>query len=747
MKNNWFNRLLLSYLPVFFIVIAVLIVTFFFTVSELVKRQAEQSSRVFSQNIQQTVNDALFSIDLMLRKELENNAKIRQYFADDIPLSNHFQMYEVIRELDHLKLMQPIIDNIYLYRKSDDLVLGTPTVPLEQFADREFLKAYIDQPVPFSWTNVRSFKLMETADTSTNVVTLVRKVPLLTGELGIAVVNVKVQTLALMLEPMLRSNLNYTILLDGVGQTVFTTEASQGGTTHAQVAFSSVVSEYTNWEVRSGLRDGFLFQFVSTLGYIWVGVGLITVAAGTIWLLYVSRRNYKPIESLMHRLNDYLGQRSSHLLKGADAFSLIGSAIDELIEESSLFAKQQKQSQTYRRRVLIRELIEGRGNVNKEEWLEASKALLGAERNIAEIRVVVIEMDKYQEFIKGYSDRDQYLLKFVLSRVMEEAASQLGMVVWSDWNRPEQLSVLLFLEQPQPQSVYVDLCETVRAWVDEHVDYTVTIGIGSTAERLGDVVQSHQEAVEALNYKSTLGNNKVIGYWDIWSRPHGETFDQLQKIRALSQSFRMGERKWEQELNSLFRDLKSGVWSRDEIADLMNFLQFNLYREIVEFSSDLQEDWQESIQPQLIAAVSGFESLDELHARFEMLLRETATKINGVRERRGNQPMIDSIKAFVDENYHDPSLSLQQLGDVFQYSPAHLSTMFKEEIGEKFIDYLVKIRIREARRLLEGSADPVQVIAAKVGYLHSISFIRVFKKLVGKTPGDYRKELLIASSQ
>ncbi|MNT89967.1 HTH-type transcriptional regulator YesS [compost metagenome] len=68
-----------------------------------------------------------------------------------------------------------------------------------------------------------------------------------------------------------------------------------------------------------------------------------------------------------------------------------------------------------------------------------------------------------------------------------------------------------------------------------------------------------------------------------------------------------------------------------------------------------------------------------------------------------------------------------------------LSTLFKEEFGEKFVVYLCQVRMEHAKGLLRGTSLSVQEIAEKVGYLHQMSFIRAFKKLIGTTPGDYRK--------
>ncbi|MNY35486.1 HTH-type transcriptional regulator YesS [compost metagenome] len=83
---------------------------------------------------------------------------------------------------------------------------------------------------------------------------------------------------------------------------------------------------------------------------------------------------------------------------------------------------------------------------------------------------------------------------------------------------------------------------------------------------------------------------------------------------------------------------------------------------------------------------------------------------------------------------------MAQVSETFDVNTKTLSRIFKEEIGEKFVDYLARIRTEHAKQLLEETTEPVQLISEKVGYLYPMSFIRVFKKIVGTTPGDYRKE-------
>ncbi|MNR43960.1 HTH-type transcriptional regulator YesS [compost metagenome] len=84
-------------------------------------------------------------------------------------------------------------------------------------------------------------------------------------------------------------------------------------------------------------------------------------------------------------------------------------------------------------------------------------------------------------------------------------------------------------------------------------------------------------------------------------------------------------------------------------------------------------------------------------------------------------------------------MSLSLICDQFQMKSSNLSRLFKEEFGQNFVDYLAQIRIEQAKLMLKESQEPIQDIAAKIGYSHYISFNRAFKKLTGLTPGDYRK--------
>ena len=73
-----------------------------------------------------------------------------------------------------------------------------------------------------------------------------------------------------------------------------------------------------------------------------------------------------------------------------------------------------------------------------------------------------------------------------------------------------------------------------------------------------------------------------------------------------------------------------------------------------------------------------------------------------------------------------------------EISPFYFSKLFKEETGANFIDYLTMARIERAKGFLRDKARSVKEISAAAGYADANYFSKLFKKVVGLTPTEYR---------
>jgi AraC-like DNA-binding protein len=107
-----------------------------------------------------------------------------------------------------------------------------------------------------------------------------------------------------------------------------------------------------------------------------------------------------------------------------------------------------------------------------------------------------------------------------------------------------------------------------------------------------------------------------------------------------------------------------------------------------------------------------------------------------VRERA--EPVeIWKARKFIQE-HSDDELSLKKVAKFSNISGNHLSEKFKEVTGINFVDYIARIRVGKAHDLLQNSNLRVSEIAFAVGFQSLSQFNRVFKKLSGRSPSEYR---------
>ncbi|WP_143436190.1 response regulator [Intestinibacillus massiliensis] len=104
----------------------------------------------------------------------------------------------------------------------------------------------------------------------------------------------------------------------------------------------------------------------------------------------------------------------------------------------------------------------------------------------------------------------------------------------------------------------------------------------------------------------------------------------------------------------------------------------------------------------------------------------------------GYQKAVQKAKRLIEERY-DGELTLQELAEELQLTPGYLSALMKKYAGMNFSEYLVHVRIGHAKKLLLGTTDKVYAVASQVGYADQFYFSRVFKRVVGLTPGEFRK--------
>ncbi len=101
---------------------------------------------------------------------------------------------------------------------------------------------------------------------------------------------------------------------------------------------------------------------------------------------------------------------------------------------------------------------------------------------------------------------------------------------------------------------------------------------------------------------------------------------------------------------------------------------------------------------------------------------------------------------YISQQYGDPELTEIKIARIMGINPTYFSRIFSNAVGRSFKDVLSQTRIGVAKQMLLDNHLQIKEIAHHVGYNHTASFIRIFRKMTGETPTDYRKRLHIISN-
>lgn len=107
--------------------------------------------------------------------------------------------------------------------------------------------------------------------------------------------------------------------------------------------------------------------------------------------------------------------------------------------------------------------------------------------------------------------------------------------------------------------------------------------------------------------------------------------------------------------------------------------------------------------------------------------------------RRETSTSVARAMHYINEHFRQ-ELNLETVARIAHVTPSYLSSLFRQTIGESFVDYVHHVRIDQARHLLTSTALTNMEIAESIGYQSDKYFAQVFKKMTGITPSQYRQQ-------
>ena len=156
---------------------------------------------------------------------------------------------------------------------------------------------------------------------------------------------------------------------------------------------------------------------------------------------------------------------------------------------------------------------------------------------------------------------------------------------------------------------------------------------------------------------------------------------------------------------------------------------------------------QAAVHPLYLDAVSGqflieieeAENVEQVSAMVPRMIRHYCLLVQTYSREKYSGVVRDCLN-FVDFHYMEP-LSLEGLANKFAVNKNYLSSRFSKEVGMTLTDYINLTRVRRSLKILSTTSLSMQEVAERCGFSAANYYTRIFKKIHGSTPNEYRRSL------
>lgn len=597
-----------------------------------------------------------------------------------------------------------------------------------------------------------------------NVTTLVRTYPLVHpagSRKGAIAVNVREEALYSLIQNKAEANEWQTFVVDSEGVVVLHSDKSKLGKDISEFPYihailnsgdpsghfiadvdqtsSSVFyihSDYTGWNIVRIVSEAQLTKHLTVFRNGLVVLACVLFVIVTFSAAVIGRWTLKPMNRFILTMrNRFTDTNKFSAKKYADEFHYFEYMVQDVLDDREQLHKQVLESKPLIKWRLMSELLSNQvKNISTlQPYMEILNLSLYEERYV----VMSVEFDNKEQIS---SLRDLKLYAYALCNVAEELMNAESQGIAVELDNGKCAVIMSFGDKDERERHFmraVAVADLMKEFVREYFNRTITIGIGEPVDHIDEIHHSYKQSLEALSYKLVMGGNSIITREDITSDPSPQfykLFGMTDSIIALvklqdADKMQVQVRKWFEAI------AEHGVPS-EMIMQLVVQCLMKAATSAAEIGVDTEGVFPEQ---SLAEMLNQYERLEQLEQFTIGALDRLIASIRDKRSNREKNDVISKVMDYIREHYMRNDLSLNLISNEFHISVSHLSKLFKEQEECNFIDYLIEIRMGHAKEQLSSTEDKIRDIAEQVGYSNVNSFVRIFKKMTGLTPTEYRE--------
>lgn len=762
-RKSVFLTLWLSYILILIIPVTVSGILYTNMEHTLVQN-ASRSNLAMLEQVRQIVDNHLQEIDQMT-VQIATHPKLQTLWT--IPESDKYIQYEeAVRALKNIRSGTGFVGDFYIHLRSEDVILS-PALKTDTATFFSQLYPYESKSLDeirrerLSGYHFKTFwPVTGIKDNSSikHVIQAAVSLPLGDKEnvWGTLLMNIEDQQIFKLLKQIEWVNSGEMYMIDELGRVLLSTTgrfdmpqglleelaAGSGYRSHETRGVKNLLSYTTGqsgWKYVSLVPERVVLERVNELKSWALTLLGLAVAAGTMAAYWMAYRSYSPIRDMMFAIMNGKPEDDAAADKPlpVNEYEYIKTSIAETMAQGKEMKRKLEGHIPVVRAYFLSRLL--KGQVEAEALEEPSLPFTGVQFRYAYVYVILLEVDESSEFIRDGNERDWTLVRFILFNLGTELIGERGYVTETERNR-----VALLLNVPDDgegtKRERDELIGKLKRLAEDRFRMKLSVGTSSIRAGVAESGRCYGEALNALDYRIIHGVSSVIHFEHIVEMEHGYYHYPIETEAQLMNVMKSGD--YEEAVRLLDELYERNVAAHGMTPEMGKTLFFDLLSTMLKVMNALKLDEKRLFgnAPDPVKLIANSKSAEDMHGKIKDICGAIC---QSVREARNDQAgkLGARLKRYIEDHYADNGLSLTSIADHFGMTPQYVSGQFKKQNGVNLTDYMVEVRIREAKRLLADPGQTVLQVAQHVGYATDIGFIRVFKKVEGITPGKYRETL------
>jgi two-component system response regulator YesN len=355
--------------------------------------------------------------------------------------------------------------------------------------------------------------------------------------------------------------------------------------------------------------------------------------------------------------------------------------------------------------------------------------------------VSVISIDRNTVNETTFTEKDDELIKFAVLNTAEElvAKHSFGIAFIYD----AYVIILGVYSKESERDIFsktFKMLEELRQNIEKYMKFTVTIGIGNIYKEIENISTSFKSAVAALDYRFVLGNNRILFIEDMEPQQCTRIAFDGSKENNILTSIKVGR---EEDVSNAIEKLFSDITIKNTSFNDYQIYIIEILSAIIKVAKSLEIDTAAIFGEDynLFTEMFNFNTLEDVKGWFKSVCIAIMKYISAKRA-NSCKLLVDDAREYINTNYMDNNISLNKVSAYLHISPSYFGAIFKNETGETFVNYLLRVRMENARDLICSTSLKNFQIAEKVGFSDQYYFSYCFKKYYKVSPNEFRNTLM-----